>query len=300
MRTLGFTQRFFLLVTPLIASSSLVISPTQAATLASSQGEFSLKNFSLDPEVTATVNNANISLNGEVSATNNANIDFLLEPPKVINKSLSQAFGENKNYLGLANAEGKVLGNFFVDAGESFSVDFTAFLDLQTSIDKPAAENAKASADISFLLYDTTDITNSNLLDDFFAQFLSDTKPNIKKTPLDFFYLNANLNSFNDNDFIKSRKSEYITLSNQDTQLNFGGKAESATALFTGSLKRSFATPTNLTFIQVRRTQVKVSVPEPSTSPALLFLCALVAVATKGRQKRMEFAATQTKSTFVD
>lgn len=285
MRTLGFTQRFFLLVTPLIATSSLVTSPTQAATLASSQGEFSLKNFSLEPEVTATVNNANISLNGEVSATNNANIDFLLEPPEVINTSLSQAFGENKNYLGLANAEGKVLGNFFVNAGDSFSVDFTAFLDLETSIDEPR-ENARANADISFLLFDTTDITDPNLLDDFFDQILSNGTSNIKKTPLDFFYLNGNLNSFNDNDFIRSQRSQNITLSNQDTQLNFGGNAEFATASFTGSLKRSFANPTNLTFIQVRRTQVKVSVPEPSTNPALLFLCALVIVATKAKLKK--------------
>lgn len=285
MRTLRFTRRFFLLVTPLIATSSLVTSPTQAATLASSQGEFYLKNFSLDPEVTATKNNANISLNGEVSATNNAKIDFLLEPPEVINKSFSQAFGENKNYLGLANAEGKVLGNFFVDAGQSFSVDFTAFLDLETSIDEPA-ENAKASADISFLLYDTTDITDPNLLDDFFTQLLSDTTPNIKKTPLDFFDLSANLNSLNGSDFINSQKSQNFTLSNQDTQFNFGGKTEFVNALFTGSLKRSFATPTNLTFIQVRRSQVKVSVPEPATNPALLFLCALVAVATKAKLKK--------------
>jgi hypothetical protein len=285
MRTLRFTQRFFLLLTPLIATSSLVTSPTQAATLASSQGEFYLKNFSLDPEVTATVNNANISLNGEVSATNNTNIDFLLEPPEVINTSLSQAFGQNKNYLGLANAEGKVLGNFFVDAGDSFSVDFTAFLDLETSIDEPA-ENAKASADISFLLYDTTDITDQNLLDNFFAQLLSNPKSNIPKNPLDFFSLSGNLNSFNNNDFLNTKKSQNITLSNQDTQFNFGGNAEFATALFTGSLKRSFANPTNLTFIQVRKTQVKVSVPEPSTSLALLFLCALVAVATKAKLKK--------------
>lgn len=292
MRILGFTRRFFLLVTPLIATSSLLTSPSQAATLALSEGEFYLKNFSLDPEVTATVNNANtstIAKNGEVSATNNTNIDFLLEPPKVINKSLSQAFGENKNYSGLANAEGKVLGNFFVDAGESFSVDFTAFLDLETSIDEPA-ENAKASADIDFLLFDTTDITDPNLLDDFFERILSNATSNIKKTPLDFFSLTANVNSFNDEDFITSRKSEYITLSNQDTQFNFGGNAEFATALFEGSLKRSFATPTNLTFIQVRRSQVKVSVPEPSTSLALLFLCALVAVATKARMKKTTLA----------
>ncbi|GAX41408.1 hypothetical protein NIES4075_23780 [Tolypothrix sp. NIES-4075] len=288
MPTLRSTHCFFVLVTPLIATTSLVISPSQAATLALSQGEFSLSNFSLDPEVTATVNNANTSTvakDGEVSATNNANIDFLLEPPEVINKSLSQAFGKNKNYLGLANAEGKVLGNFFVDAGQSFSVDFTAFLDLETSIDEPA-ENAKASADISFLLYDTTDITDPNLLDDFFDRILSNGTSNIKKSPLDFFSLTANVNSFNNKDFITSQKSEYFTLSNQDTQFNFGGNTEFATALFEGSLKRSFATPTNLTFIQVRRSQVKVSVPEPSTSPALLFLSALVAVATKAKLKK--------------
>lgn len=293
MRILGFTRRFFLLVTPLIATSSLVTSPTQAATLALSQGEFYLKNFNLDPEVTATVNNANtstITKDGEVSATNNTNIDFLLEPAEVINKSLSQAFGKNKNYLGLANADGKVLGNFFVDAGESFSVDFTAFLDLETSIDKPVAENARASADIYFLLFDTTDIANQGLLDDFFTQLLSDTTPNIKKTPLDFFSLSANLNSLNENDFISSQTSQYFTLSKQDTQFNFGGNAEFAIALFEGSLKRSFANPTNLTFIQVRRSQVKVSVPEPSTTSALLFLCALVAVATKAKLKKITSA----------
>jgi len=289
MRTLGFTRRFFLLVTPLIATSSLVTSPAQAATLASSEGEFSLINFSLDPDVTATGNNANISTiakGGEVSATNNANIDFFDDPSEVINTSFSEAFGQNKDYLGLAKAEGKVLGNFFVDAGQSFSVDFTAFLDLETSIDEPSAENAKASADISFLLFDTTDISDANLLDDFFDQILSNPTSKIKKTPLDFFSLTANVNSFNDQDFITSRKSDYITLSNQDTQFNFGGNTEFAKALFQGSLKRSFTTPTNLTFIQVRRTQVKVSVPEPSTSTALLILSVLVAVATKARLKK--------------
>jgi hypothetical protein len=289
MRTLGFARRFFLLVTPLVATSSLVTSPAQAATLALSEAEFSLINFSLDPDVTATVNNANTSTianGGEVSATNNTKIDFLVEPPEVINKSLSQAFGQNKNYLGLAKAEGKVLGNFFVDAGDSFSVDFTAFLDLETSIDEPPAENAKASADISFLLFDTTDIADSDLLDEFFTQLLFNTTPSIKKTTLDSFSLSANLNSFNDNDFIKSQKSEYITLSQQDTQLNFGGNAEFATALFRGSLKRSFANPTNLTFVQVRRSQVNVSVPEPSSSPTLLFVCALVAVVAKARMKK--------------
>ncbi len=295
-KNIGFAKRFFLLATPLIATSTLATSPSQAATLALSKGEFYFSNFSFDPEVTATVTNANtlaIANGGKVLAENNTETNFFTDPPEASDSSLSKAFGESKNYLGLAKTEAKVLGNFFVDAGESFSVDFTAAFDLETSIDETPKENATASADISFLLFDTSDIADQNLLDDFFSNLLSDTTPNIKKSPLDFFSLSGNLNSVGDNDFITSKKSQYVTLFNQDSKSSFGGKAEFATAFVSGSLQRSFVNSTNLTLIQLKRNQARVSVPESSNSIALLLFCALVVVATKARREASTLQRTR-------
>lgn len=286
-RHLRFVQRFFLFATPLLATSVFATSPSQAASLALSGGEFNLTSFTINPDVTATVNNANtllIANGGKVNAQNNTNTNFLLDPPEAFSSSLSQAFGENQNYFGLANTDTKVLGNFFVNADELFSVDFTADFYLETSIDD-SSENANSSADISFLLFDTTDIAKQGLLDNFFSSLLSEKATNIKQTPLDFFSLTANVDSRSDNDFITSNKSEYVTLINQDIQSSFGGKAEFATASFTGSLKRSFVNSTNLTLIEVKKNQARVSIPEPQTSTAVLMGCGLVGVATKARFK---------------
>ncbi|MEI2578194.1 hypothetical protein [Scytonema sp. PRP1] len=269
----AFTKSFLLLLTPCIASSMLAASPSQAATLARSEGVLEFTRFSQNPSTTGTATNTNtvtIANNGMVNAFANAEATFIVAPPTASNSSLSLAFGEGRDYLGLAESEVTVIGNFDVDANTPFSFDFKSNLNLETSIDNPQAENARAAGDISLALLDTT--TNSTI---------------------DFFSLAGNLTTPGDDDFIAYQKSDNISLGNPVTTSNFGGNQESATASIQGSLQRYFANNTNLTLIEVKRNQARVtSVPEPSTCLALLFSCGVIAVASKGRRKEKTSACS--------
>ncbi len=282
-RYLGFAKRFLLLVTPVVATSALATSPSQAATLAFSRGELYFNNFSENFSTIQRLNQGDtfgLANGGLVNLQNQAITDFVPSPPEALTFGSSLAEGESKDYFGLAETQGKILGNFNVDAGELFSFDFTARLNLATSIDEPPAENARASADISFLLFDTSDVPETNL-SDFFTSVLSGVN-NIPKNPLDSFSLVGNLNSLGEDDLLAYQKSQYITLSNEFSQPIFGGTEEFALADISGSLQRSFDKRTNLTLVAVRKGQVRVTAPEPSTYlGTLLFFVLVVAMKVK-------------------
>ncbi len=259
-------KRFLLLLTSAIASSMLAASPSQAATFASSRGLFNFTNFSQSPFSVVTDTDTKtlaIAKSGMVNALANAQAFFLTTPPLASNSSLSQTFGENKDYLGIANSQATVIGNFDVDAGTNFSFDFLANLRLLSSIDNPPAENARASGDISFFL---ADINNQNILD--------------------FFSLVGNVVTEGDNDFIAYQNSENITLNNSNIISDFGGKQEFAQASIQGSFNRFFSNPTKIAIIEVTRNRVRVAVPEPSTNIAL-FLSAIVITATFKRKQKV-------------
>jgi hypothetical protein len=254
-----------LLATPMVASSILATSPSQAATLASSSGTLNFTRFSQSPTATSTKTDIEALVigigSGMAAAFADAKAAFIVSPPTASNSSLSLALGEGRDYLGLANSQATVIGNFNVDAGTNFSFDFLGNLTLATSIDNPPAENARAAGDISFALFDRTN-----------------------KSLLDFFSVAGNLTTEGDDDFIGVQKSDNVTFTNRDTNFNFGGKQEFATASFQGSLQRYFPNQTNLTLIEVKRNRARVSVPEPSTNIAAILVAGVVSVALK-RQK---------------
>ncbi|WP_017314979.1 hypothetical protein [Mastigocladopsis repens] len=264
-----FTQRFLLLLTPWIASSLLAASPSQAASLALSEGEVELTRLSQNPSVTGTETDSNtvtIANDGMVDAFANAEATFIVTSPTASNSSLSLSFGEGRDYLGLAESEATVIGSFDVDAGTPFSFDFTADLTLATSTDNPSEENARAAGDISLALINNAD-----------------------DSILDFFNLTGNLNTPGDDDFIAYQQSDSITLSNLVTTSDFEGNQESATVSIQGSLQSSFANTTNLTLIEVKRNQARVAtVPEPSncsTCLAILFSSSVIGIVLKGKRK---------------
>jgi hypothetical protein len=249
----------------------LAASPSQAATLALSEGALEFTRFSQTPSGTGTGTNTNTitnANNGRVDAFANAEATFIVAPPTASNSSLSQAFGEGRNYLGLAESEVTVIGNFDVDANTPFSFDFQTNLNLKTSIDDPQAENARAVGDITLELLDTA--SNSTI---------------------DFFNLTGNLTSPGD-DFIAYQKSDNITLSNPVTTSDFGGNQESATASVQGSLQRYFDSKASLTLIEVKRNQARVTAPEPPMSLALLFCSGVLSVALKGKRKEKTSACS--------
>ncbi|MBD2605817.1 hypothetical protein H6G81_15150 [Scytonema hofmannii FACHB-248] len=260
-----FCKRVLLLATPAIASSMLAISPSKAATFASSQGQFIFTQFSQSPTATSTNTDTETLVigigNGMATAFAEAEAAFIVSPPIALNSSLSIALGEGRDYLGLANSQATVIGNFDVDANTNFSFDFLGNLTLLTSIDNPPAENARAFGDISFALFDT----NNNSL-------------------LDIFSVAGNLTTEGDEDFIGVQKSDNVIFINRGSNFNFGGQEEFITASFAGSLQRYFPNQTNLTLIEVKRNQARVSVPEPSTNVAAILVAGVIGVALKRKK----------------
>jgi len=266
---LGFAKRLLLLVTPLFAGSVLADSPSQAATFASSVGELEFQDFSQSPVSTYTetdtdTNTVAIAKNSIVQAQAGATAFFITTPPEAFDLSVSEALGKGREYLGQAESEAILLSDFVVDAGQQFSFDFAAQLNLKTSIDHPLAENARASGDISFILLDTDN-----------------------QRVLDFFSLVGDLNTEGDGDFLAIQKSDYITtLSTLSQDSYFGGQQEFATASVEGSLQGAFENKTNLALVEVQNNRARVVAPEPSNTLALLLCSGVIGIALKVRCKK--------------
>lgn len=250
------------MATPSTATST-PLSPSQADTFASSQGDLNLTNFS---EHFSTIEKENHAENLPVAkggAVEGHNIHVLInvtdEPPSVSTSALSQVFGDSKDNSGIAKTQATIVINFDVAAGKVFSFEFSATLDIQTRIRELKVENAHASGDVSFRLFDTSDIPKQNLKN-FLSSLLSqDTNTSIKKSPLDFFSFAENLNSFGNNDSDSYQKSQNVTVFNGDKKFVVGGTQEFAKHSVKGSFKRSFAKATNLTLIALRRSEAKVT-----------------------------------------
>ncbi|MBR8837834.1 MAG: hypothetical protein DSM106950_28465 [Stigonema ocellatum SAG 48.90 = DSM 106950] len=244
------------------STSASALTPSQAATFASSQGELNFTNFSLPFSIVEKQNQGDTSptaKGGNVEAQNlHAIVNVQEKPASASTSALSQAFGNSKFYSGTAKTQSKIIANFNVEPGKLFSFDFSATVDLQTRINEQKFEKSRASGEISFKLFDTTDIPKENL-PSFLAALLSDdTNHSIKKSPLDFFSLTGNLNTPGNNDSIAKEKSHNVTITSEDKKFNIGGTQESAKYPVKGSFKHSFDKRTNLTLIALRKTEATV------------------------------------------
>ncbi|MEC4812409.1 MAG: hypothetical protein SAK29_03905 [Scytonema sp. PMC 1069.18] len=269
---------------PLVATSTLSAVPAQAATLASAFGDLHFTNFSQN---FATVDSDN---DGDTSGSADGGVATVYNQAVVETDdaeawayATSEVTGESRNYSASAQTQATIVGNFFINAGNVFSFNFQSFLDLEAMIDEPSFEKASAITDISFSLYDTSDIRESALAD--FLDNLLSNPTSIKKNPLAFFSLAGNLNIPGRDDFLKSRKSENITFNIEDSDSNFGGNYEFASAFFAGYFQQRFNTKANLTLVASRRTEARVVAPEPGATMALLALPVLMSTASKGRNK---------------
>ncbi|MEG4119263.1 PEP-CTERM sorting domain-containing protein [Microcoleus sp. N9_B4] len=237
----------FLLATPLVTSLSVGIAPSSAATIASSAAAVTIDNFSHTPTDTGTSTNTNtqaITNSGAVISQANAEAFFISNCHELLAANLSQSevIGSGNNYSGLAQSQAAVIGEFFIDAEETFSFNFQTFLALLTSVDNPQSERARANGSISFLVINT--VTNI-LLDSFqFAIGLDSSSG---------FYANA-----------------LVSNSFKPTQINFNFLADGSAAtslLYTsGVYSRTFNSATNLTVVEVKNNIAEAeAVPEPST-----------------------------------
>lgn len=94
--------------------------------------------------------------NGPAIATGGANA--LITSPPGENAELdlfvaSDVIANGRGLFGLADSEASANGWFLVGAGETFSFDFSLYLEAVTSVDNPIAESALAAIDFTFSLF---------------------------------------------------------------------------------------------------------------------------------------------------
>lgn len=259
---LSILKKFLVVVTPAIAGSILVTSPSQAASIAHAESRFNINNFSSSPldisTLTNTVTTA-ISTGGEVSANAQAEAKFNVDANNsASNWSLSQAQGQGYGYTGSANSLAGIIGySFQVD--KEFSFDFSGLLNLNTSIKDAVTESANASGQLALQLYDND---TGNLLDSFSVY--------------------GKLSTPDDSDIFNLQSSSNISLDLSKTSVNssFGGTQEYAYTTFDGKYFRIFDRPTSLTLVQAKVSDAKVhSVPEPTTILGSLFSSTMLGAA---------------------
>lgn len=270
--------------TPSIATSAPSASVGQSVTFALSYGDLFLTNFSQKFSSVDSDNQANTSASAD-GTTATVHNDAVVETgeTEALTFATSSAYGENKNYFGFAETHAIIVGNFVVAPGNNLSFNFTSALDLETSVYAPQRiESVSAVRDISFALYDTSDVPERKLKD-FLTNLLSE--PNrIKKSRLVFFSVSGKLNSSGKDNFLKSQKSENVTFSTELKDSNFEGNQKFASTLIRGSAKYSFNNQANVTLIALRTGEARVAAPETSRSLTLLSTPGSQVVPIEGRR----------------
>lgn len=251
-------KKFLLIVSPVLASSVLLISPGQAATFALSEGELVFSNFSQSPMSTLTDTNTNavvISDYGNVFTEAESMAFFGGTPTQALNFSSSVAGGDNTAYLGMAESEATIRGVFDIDKDSVFSFDFATNLNLATSVDRPERESASAGGELFFALFDVEE-----------------------NTILDSFSLAGDLTKQGNNNFIGYQKEGNVILTHSNTDYDFVGNQKLAMADVDGYVKRYFTHPTTLALVQVKSNEVMVSTPEPSIIVGLIVSSGIIGV----------------------
>ena len=248
-------QRLVLTILPTLATAAIATPSVQAATFSLSETQIDFFDFSspeaTDLTVTTNTNAVTVATQGQVAAQANAEAVFLDSPPIAGNFANSTVSGSGTDYWGTAQSDASVTGRFAVK--NSFSFSFQALLNLYSSVDDATAESTRASGEVLFQLFDSTNPQ--------------------KLTLLDTFSLSGALDSTSPHDFLKTASSPYLTLfpTSNITQ-SFGGNQEFATATIEGVYQRTFTAPLFITLVESKRSQTDASapvnagaVPEPFT-----------------------------------
>ncbi|MEP6545696.1 hypothetical protein NDI47_26665 [Microcoleus vaginatus GB1-A2] len=153
----------FLLATPLVTSLTVGIAPSSAAIIAGSATAVIIDKFSHQPTEIGTFTNTDtqtIANSGSVISEAAADAVFISNCRQLLAANLSQSgvIGSGNNYSGLAQSQAAVIGDFDIDAEDTFSFNFPTVLHLLTSVDNRQAERGSARGSISFWLINT--VTN--------------------------------------------------------------------------------------------------------------------------------------------
>jgi hypothetical protein len=297
---LQLTQRWLVLVAPLVAGVSIAPAPTLAAalssscpglsapallsTFASSCAKVNLSNFSVAPDQTGTLTDTDTETTSEGGfglAKADATASFNAQKKKAENQSYAWAGGIGSRYEALADSTAAIFGyNFVVNkkakdkSDDFFSFDFSALLELVTKVTNPASEVAEASGDVSFLLYASDKKLKNRNLDELEEN----------ATLIDAFAINGKLSTIASPDFALSSfdSTGFNPIFDETTEaIAPFGQAMGITAK--GKYSREFDKLTYLTLVEVKQNRAFVRAPEPMTAVALFCVAAALGA---GRVKR--------------
>ena len=247
------------LLLPSIIASAIAISPSQAATFASSKSAVELFNFSQEPEfVSAESKLEVVAISeprvGSLRVKSATDVDSSVESRIATNFASHQAKGKGFNYFAQSQSVITViLGDFVVE--NEFFFDFSTLLKLKTSLDEFETEFATSQGEISILLYDS----QTDQL-------------------LDFLTILGGIFSDETSDILEFEKTRHFKLDFVKNKEDFKGKRESVTAKVTGQYSRFFAQKTYLQLVGVQQNEIvldSVEVPESSQTIALLLFGAM-------------------------
>ena len=237
----------FLLATPLVTGLTVGIAPSSAAIIAGSAAEVTINNFSHRPKGNGTFTNTyteTTANNGLVISEAMAEAVFKSNGQGLwtANKSQSQVQGDGNNYSGFAKTQAIVLGDFDINAAETFSFKLRTILDLVTSVNNRESERASARGSISFSLINTV----TNIL-------------------FDSFQIASGLSSSSGHYFNFSPSNSF-----NPTAINFNlmaeGSAVHSSLSTSGVYSRTFDSATSLRLVEVNNNIAEAeAVPEPST-----------------------------------
>lgn len=242
-------------LTPL--TISIATSPTQAASLASSQGKLEISNLSQSPLSTQTLTNAEELVNSLNTAPFNSNTFSNSTNPQ---PAESQARASS----------------FLVEAGKTFSFDFAADLNATTSIDDATSESANTNGYTAFFL---VDVNQQKIYDSFFLAANVES-PGVQDSL--FFQKSDNVtltqtvlaDNFN-------QAPEFARASIKGS-LNRSFENPTALALIEATVNRPGGSEIE------SPSKPGVAVPESSNSLALFLLLGSVGIGYQARKKRLE------------
>ncbi|MGF1568525.1 MAG: hypothetical protein ACFCVD_10720 [Nodosilinea sp.] len=240
-----------------------VSAPAQAASFSEVRSEFAFSNFSHSAVSTNTqtfTDTLTIGTQGSVTALSSALANFTDGSAAEIQASNSIASltaGSGRNYVGLAESQAALVGDFVLVAHETFSFDFDGFLELSTGIDDDSLESAFALGGLGFSVSGVP---------------LSSTG-----TPwVDQLNLVASLDTPGVDDVLDTNLFQLLLAGNQSNiiikSLGFdrqvGGRNESLLIGFTGTYQRTF---TETTLVSLAESKTGVAAVQAVPAPSLIW-----------------------------
>ena len=199
-------------------------------------------NYSQNAEASLTSADIDILVNGGVAtAISKADATFIQDPTFTELFVENTAIGEDGAFDVNIQSETKVIANFDIAAGETFSFDFTADLDLTaTEIENPDAEYSKANLQTTFLIVDISNgVENAKLVD--------------------YFGFNGNLVSSQQTGTLKTGSSGNVTFTSfGDTDIDGDNGTDYVNGFVTGNYERTFNSDTQLAVIEMNTSTVEL------------------------------------------